>query len=78
MERQDYTVGDWVDSGGASGMYNKQTPFNENAYLVYIGEPANGKVERPVNLVVKKILIEKVAEEKGIFSGINETNGGIM
>ena len=61
--------------------YYKRPPFDENAYLVYTREPTeddNGKVERPVNLVVKKTLIEGVAEDKGILTRIDETNGGIM
>ena len=60
-------------------LYYKRPPFDENAYLVYTKEPTeddNGKVERPVNLVVKKILIEGIAEDKGILTRIDEINGG--
>lgn len=73
------------DLEGATEQYNrlyyKRPPFDENAYLVYTREPTeddNGKVERPVNLVVKKTLIEGVAEDTGILTRIDETNGGIM
>lgn len=61
-------------------MYFKEQPFDSNAYLVYTKEPTNGngKVERPVNLVVSRKLIEEVAEETGILKrNDNGTNGGI-
>lgn len=71
--------------GGTTEHYNrlyyKKTPFDDNAYLVYTKEPdgdKEGKVEKPVNLVVKKNMIEKVAEEYGILTRRDETNGGIM
>lgn len=62
-------------------LYYKRAPFDDNAYLVYTRKPTGekeGKVEKPVNLVVKKAMIEKVAEEKGVLIRNNETNGGIM
>lgn len=61
-------------------IYYKRAPFDDNAYLVYTREPTGekeGKVEKPVNLVVKKAMIEMVAEEKGVLKRNNETNGGI-
>lgn len=62
-------------------LYYKRDPFDDNAYLVYTREPTGkkeGKVEKPVNLVVKKAMLEMVAEEKGVLKRNNETNGGIM
>ena len=63
--------------------YFKRHPFDNNAYLVYTMPPTdgtngNGKTEGPVNLVVKRELIEKAAEETGILRrNDNETNGDI-
>ena len=62
-------------------LYYRSLPFDEKAYLVYTKEPTeddNGKVERPVNLVVKKTLIERVAEDKGVLTRTDETNGGTL
>ena len=62
-------------------LYYKDSPFDNNAYLVFTKEPSDakkGKVEKPVNLVVKKTLIEKIAEEKGTLRRSSETDGGVM
>ncbi len=66
-----------ISKGSLSGTYEnnnkvyyKKWPFDDDTYLVYTKEPIGrlaGKKERPVNLVVKKSIIEEVAEDKGIL-----------
>ena len=49
-------------------LYYKEPPFDEGIYLVYTKPPqgdVDGKVERPVNLVVIKSALERWAEEFG-------------
>lgn len=61
-------------------LYYKNAPFNGEAYLVYTKGPTKeneGKIERPVNLVVRKYIIDGVAEEKGIIKR-NDNDGGII
>ena len=51
----------------------KKAPFNQSVYLVYTKEPTidkDGKKEKPVNLVVKKHILDKMAEEKGVLRRI--------
>lgn len=48
--------------------YYKCAPFDNDVYLVYTMAPkdgADGKKERPVNLVVRKYILESLADEKG-------------
>lgn len=57
-----------ADEQDNNRVYYKNTPFDQSAYLVYTKAPGNseqGKVERPVNLVVRKTWIENIAEETG-------------
>lgn len=61
--------------------YYKRAPFDNDAYLVFTkgrSEGKEGKAEKPVNLVVRKSLIDKVAEEKGVLKRNDMSNGGIM
>ena len=54
----------------------KKAPFNQSVYLVYTKEPTiggEGKKEKPVNLVVKKHILDRMAEEKGVLRRINKS-----
>ncbi len=54
-------------------VYYKQSPFSKDEYLVYTQAPTqekSGKVEKPVNLVVRKKFLESISVKHGRLGAI--------
>ena len=67
------STGTLEDTSTNSGkVYYKNAPFDQEGYIVYSPQ----KYEKPVNLVIKKPLIDEIATESGILRRGDESNEG--